>query len=193
MAKEIKKAPLKKAVAKKIPAEKTPAKRVSSVKGAAPSGVEEKAAEEKRRELAELAVDMVLEDLSFMVAQAKILVHNRRTEELQDELAAEFERPGALSRAQRRERPVALSKTPSGNFNLDLGGDFILLTPEEAAPLARIALDEADEAERAARMLRWLDRERRDILNDAGISGPRSPALLAILRCFASTFRKKKG
>ncbi len=189
MAKETRKAPLKKAPAKKPPVKKAAAQKAPS----ALSSADERAAAEKRRELAELAESMVLEDLSFLVAQAKVLAHNRKTEELQDELAAEFERPGILTRQKRRERPITLSRTPSGNANLDLGGNFILLTPEELSPLARIALDDAPEAERAERMFRWLDRERRDILNDGGIPSPKSAVLLAILRCFEETFAHLKG
>jgi hypothetical protein len=199
-------APKKTQASKKAPApKKAPAiKKTPTPRAQAGKSIDE-AAElraELRKELLALIKDLPAPDLKFLVAQSKVLIHNREVEDLENEMAqAEAARGeagsygvSALSGANPGQAvPLQIIKSASGNANLVLNGQFKLLTPEELASMAKIAIAEDTRSERLTRLFRWLDRERRDILIDGDMGSRQSPRFLELFDYLEKTFSHRKG
>jgi hypothetical protein len=151
---------------------------------------------EERLVLEGLLDSLEPEDLAFLVAQARVLIHNREAAKAADELES-LARSQAGSQARAAAAPdidpIHIVRSASGNANLVLGGEFKLLTPEELSAMAKIAIADGSEAERQERLFRWLDRERRDILIDGGMRSPSSPRLAELLAYLEKTFAKHKA
>jgi hypothetical protein len=172
------------------------------------SDVKKKAAcSDLKKELTRLTKDMPYEDLRFLVAQSLVLIRNRESESLEREFAESYEAAnrGAQTTGEKSKKktkasaagkavpPIQIIRSSSGNANLVINGQFKLLTPEELAAIAKISLGGGSEAELLQRLYRWLYRERRDIIIDAGMSGPASPTLRQLLAFCLKTFSKRKA
>jgi hypothetical protein len=172
------------------------------------SAAEKKAAcTDLKKELTRLTKDMPYEDLRFLVAQSLVLIRNREAESLEREFAESYEvasrsaqttgekgtKKGKASAPAKAVPPIQIIRSSSGNANLVINGQFKLLTPEELAAIAKISLGGGSEAELLERLYRWLYRERRDIIIDAGMSGPASPTLRQLLSFCLKTFSKRKA
>jgi len=179
------------------PAKKSAGKPRAAGKGAAP----------ERAELLSLVDELEREDLAFLVAQARVLIHNREAAKAADEMRALMEarergergtvRKTARTVASREEESpgfdrIRIERSASGNANLVLGGEFKLLTPGELASIATICLADGSRIERAKRLYGWLDRERRDIIIDGGMRSPASPHLMELVEYCEKTFEKRK-
>lgn len=185
-----------KATLKKAPAKKAPAKKAASAKA------QDEAAElraDLRKELVSLIKDLPAPDLKFLVAQTKVLIHNRKVEELENEMAqAEAARDESGSFIVSATNPgqavpLQIVKSASGNANLVLNGQFRLLTAEELASIAKIAIADETRSERLTPLFRWLDRERRDILIDGDMDSRQSPRFLELFNYLEKTFSHHKG
>lgn len=160
-----------------------------------------------KKELTRLTKDMPYEDLRFLVAQSLVLLRNRESESLEREFAESYEAASRSvqssgEKAKKKEKasapaktvpPIQIIRSSSGNANLVINGQFKLLTPEELAAIAKISLAGGSEGELLERLYRWLYRERRDIIIDAGMSGPASPTLRQLLAFCLKTFSKRKA
>ncbi len=180
------------------PAKKPAGKPRAAGKGAVPP---------ERDELLALIPELEGEDLAFLVAQARVLIHNRESAKAADEMRSLMEARERGERGTSRkivraeasgeeETPgfdrIHIVRSASGNANLVLGGEFKLLTPGELASIATICIADGSRAERAKRLFGWLDRERRDILIDGGMRSPASPHLMELVEYCEKTFEKRK-
>jgi hypothetical protein len=160
-----------------------------------------------REELASIIKDLSGEELEFLRSQAEVMIRNREIDAYNATIEAEAAeyattRPGKKGVKGKKTSsspypavlgdPIHIVRSASGNANLVLGGDFKLLTPEELAAIAKIAISVDSEPERRARLYRWLDRERRDILIDGGMGSEGSPRMRELLSYLESAFSKRK-
>jgi hypothetical protein len=159
----------------------------------------------EQKELESLFGELDAEDLAFLVAQARVLIHNRESAKAADEMRALMEARERGSRTGAKARGTAAApstdtgfdrihivRSASGNANLVLGGEFKLLTPGELAAIAKISIAGGSREARAERLFTWLDRERKDILIDGGMRSPASPHLVELLMYCEETFAKRK-
>jgi hypothetical protein len=155
-----------------------------------------------RKELTTLAKKLQLADLRFIVAQSKVLIHNREVEELENEMAeaecASLDRGedkeglAALGAARRERVPIQIAKSASGNANLVLNGKFKLLTATELAAMAKIVISADDRSERITRLYRWLDRERRDIIIEGDMASRTAPLFVELFSYLEKTFAHRR-
>jgi hypothetical protein len=159
----------------------------------------------ERKELESLLGELEAEDLAFLVAQARVLIHNRESAKAADEMRALMEarergpKLGAKARAPTAAPStgtgfdrIHIVRSASGNANLVLGGEFKLLTPGELAAIAKISIAGGSREARAERLFAWLERERKDILIDGGMRSSASPHLVELLMYCEETFAKRR-
>jgi len=162
-----------------------------------------RAAVTPREELAALLEELDDEGIDFLLEQARVHRYNMEVEKLN----AGLERDAARSKKQKRSgeagggsttghssEAMRIERSADGStYNLVVAGDWKLFTAEEMASLVRIAHSGDPEEEVATRLAAWLERERKDVYLDLGLSrSSRGPAhqLGALLR---RTFRPERG
>lgn len=143
------------------------------------------------------------EGLSFLLRQAKVLVHNNKIDKLNeeiDELNVERSKAGKKKSAQKGKKKGA---GKSGIF-IDIEdrpntSSFILKTPDtrkilnraELRAVAKICHANPDAPSGASALYRWLKKERSDILSDARIRDPHSPLLADLYHLVKGRYKAK--
>jgi hypothetical protein len=162
----------------------------SPARGGASSGAAKKAQSALAVELAALLPEIQEEGLRFLLNQAHVLIHNQQVEKVNAEMAKlqGLDRrqqgsaaAGAAGAAAKAAAGVDIEENRSGSsFVLVLSPARKFLNREEMRGLVKIcrAADNAGEA--GTRLYRWLGRQRRDILLDAGIKNENDPRLAAL-------------
>jgi hypothetical protein len=171
----------------------------ASKAGPAGSAASRESAQKKRlrSQLQEAIARIDEEGLLFLLEQAQVLIHNAEVERINQEIQELHDRkagPGAGAPAGSRPGTPARSPGSAGarpavrveeadngkSFFLDFGGVRKVLALAEIKRLVTICYA-ADSKSAALRQLYTvLSRERGDILADAHIGGPSSPALDAL-------------
>jgi hypothetical protein len=146
--------------------------------------------QELLKELRGLIREIESEGLLFLIKQANTLIYNQRVERLNRE-----------SDLKRREQPE--KKEPpvveQGEIRIERGAfgrSFILdirsmrktFAEAEMLGLVKAVRAASEEDDGAARIYRWLKRNRDDVLLDTGIMGPRDHILRALWSVLGSTF-----
>ena len=159
-------------------------------------------------ELGTIAAVLGEEDIDFLLNQARVLVYNRRVEQLNEELkgtgaarkahtAAKGTGASARSTEDQKEpgrKEVEIVEKPdSGNFFIVVNNYRILFTRDEMKSLVRICHTAADESDASARLFTWLTRNRKDFLIDGGIASAKNPYLQSLFRELVSRYRVREG
>ena len=145
-----------------------------------------------REELVEAIEEIDEEGLLFLLQQARVLIHNAHVERLQKE--ADLLPADRVATRSGKDAPgPTVEITEDGeSFFIDFGSVRKVMSRTELRGLVRICRDSASAGEAAARLHRRLERERGDILADAGIHGPTSPILEALYNEVRAKYRPRE-
>jgi hypothetical protein len=139
------------------------------------------------------------EALAFLLRQARTIIHNISVQKVNDEIQRLGHEAVALSteplrRKQKAPAPARVEANPGAkSFVLEAGGQRKILSLTEMKELARICQAAPNPEEGAARLYRWLTRNRTDILGDAGIRSWQDTVLQEIFKEIRDNFRARKG
>ncbi len=145
-------------------------------------------------ELYELIDNLDENMLAILKQQAEIITYSQRRT---DAIRKVSEYQTAVAQGQLPEEgydPDAawVEQTEAGFFMICVGRDRIFFNRDELRELARICWKSEDAPKGASRMFRWLERERRDFLNDTGIARPNSAALRNLYKFIISHYKVKE-
>lgn len=132
------------------------------------------------KELKALLDELDEEGLDFLLEQAQVHRYNMEVERLNE--AQERRRGG-------RPSPLRVERSEDGQtYHIVSEEHYKMFTSEEMLALVRIAHANADRAEGARGLYRWLSRERSDALADLGFKGPGSPGLADLAELLRRSF-----
>lgn len=148
--------------------------------------------QELLKELRGLIREIDQEGLLFLIKQANTLIYNQRVDRLNR----------AAEETRQREAPAAETGQPTASgegvsiekgafgrsFILDLAGVRKTFAEAEMLGLVRAGAAGGEAADGAARLYRWLKRNRDDLLLDAGIARPGDPVLTELWRVLRTSF-----
>ncbi len=145
-------------------------------------------------ELYELIDNLDENMLAILKQQAEIITYSQRRT---DAIRKVSEYQTAVAQGQLPEEghdPDAawVEQTEAGFFMICVGRDRIFFNRDELRELTRICWKSEDAPQAASRMFRWLERERRDFLNDTGIARPNSAALRNLYEFIISHYKVKE-
>jgi hypothetical protein len=181
----------KKPASKKKTAVKKSAKKSSAKKKQA---VKISAAKKKLiTRLDSLIENLFDEDLEFLVSQAEILEYNRKVEE---RIAAGEENSDLKPedfKLKKPDRSVAdiIEGEGSNHFIIAGAGVRKFFDIQEMRKLVKLCHAAADREDATSRLYNWFDKNRRDYINDAEISGPGDLFLGAIYEKIIQTYAVK--
>jgi len=143
------------------------------------------------QELKGLIKDIDEEGLLFLIKQANTLIYNQRVEELNRE-AEELQR-GKQSKSEESravvEGAVAIERGSFGrSYIVDFRGMRKTFAEAEMLGLVKVAQAASDTGDGALRLLRWLKRNRDDVLLDVGIADQRDPVLAELYSVLRKNF-----
>lgn len=159
-------------------------------------------------ELASLIPELDDEGLSFLIEQARVHLYNMKVEELEAATRAAEAASAPSSEAGKGTAGTASAKAagtgPGGELRIEAASDgstydlvhdgkWKMFSSEEMLAMVRIASVKDPAAEVGARLYRWLLAERRDAVNDLGLSGLADPRLKALVGLLRKTFTIKDG
>ena len=146
------------------------------------------------KELRGLIREIDRDGLLFLIKQANTLIYNQRIEQLNRESETERRNPPAAQQ-KKQENPsvqeggVSIERGAFGrSFILDLGQ--VRKTFDEGEMLGLVGVAKAGTSARdgAARIYRWLSRNRDDVLLDAGINSAGNPILADLWKVLGRSF-----
>ncbi len=149
------------------------------------------------RELRSLIKDIDADGLLFLISQANTLIYNQRIDELNREAekisVSQPKKTG--SSAPKKNAPVSIEKGAFGkSYIIDFQIQRKTFGEDEMLRLVQAASAGYDDADKgAARIFRWLQRNRDDVLLDLGIHTSRSPHLFDLSTALKATFRVRKS
>lgn len=104
----------------------------------------------------------------------------------------------AADRAARRRREasapeyrVTIERTPDDFFIIQLDTARIFFNKQEMREITRHCHAAANAHDAARRLFKWFERERSDLLTDAGINSDRNPYLIDLYERVISTYKLK--
>ncbi len=140
------------------------------------------------------------EDLQFLLSQAEVLEYNRKVRLEREEQKKESEsssknkkkssaKQGKPKKASPPADEIAIEQTQRSKFfNLRIGTALLFMDYQEIQAIFKIARAAGNQSEGAARLYRWFNKERKDILIEGGIGGPSSPRLKKIYTVLLDSF-----
>lgn len=183
--------PAPKATARPAPAKSTAAK---ARRGAEAAAAEEKAA--LLKELRSLLPRLDAEGLEFLIEQARVHLHNMEVERFEN--AREERRDRAVARdrgagpAERATLAIERSASGSSYYVSDRDGSSMLNSAEMLA-LVRIVHGRDSDTEAGRALGAWLEKERRDVLNELFAPSPTGATLAGFAALIRKTFRKPEA
>ena len=131
-----------------------------------------------RKELTALLDQLGSDEIHWLLKQVKTMLYNKKVVELnqaaKDLAETKSTAPKAAGRQKTPSEPSVDIVQAGGpkNFNIIMGSSHLFLNLGELKELVRIAQAADNAGDGAARLYRWCGRERSDMINDAGLSGP---------------------
>lgn len=190
----------KKSTAAKKPAAKKQAARkpaTASEETAAPAADERAPATTDRRsriisEIVSIAEGLEDDSLDLLLEQAKTVNYKNKIEKFNRQLnVAARKAVEARHKAARPDYYVEIEQTEDGFFIIQLDDQRIFFNRAEMRELTRICHKAKDANAGARNLFRWFERERSDLLADAGIDSNRSPYLLNLYEIIVNTYKVK--
>ncbi|HTX73953.1 MAG TPA: hypothetical protein VMC79_14065 [Rectinemataceae bacterium] len=149
-------------------------------------------------ELLELLPQLDEEGLAFLLEQAHVHRYNMEVQRLNEATERAQERAKAGSGQGRSSAPraqsageeaMSIKRSADGmTYHVVAGGKWKMFSADEMAALVRITRSGDERPEVSRRIYAWLDRERRDALDDLGIGKPPSPRLAELVRVLSESF-----
>lgn len=183
----------KKAAAPKSPSRRSPAAKTRTAKKpdaaksvARPISARDRLADELVRMIPEIDA----EGLLFLIRQANVLLHNKRVDELNAEMAKlnagkkeEQKRAGTTARVGQNvvEITVEIQQSPDAKtYYLIVNGQKHFLTAEEMKAVVKFCFKPERKSDALHVLHQYLDNERKEILMDHGISSGKHPFFEAL-------------
>ena len=159
----------------------------------------QKTSSEPAQALIALLDELAPDDISWLITQARALIYNHKVDEVNQaarELADAKNHSTGIenaSSANKRTKTgpenIDIEQTGNGkSFNIILGNTRLFLNLNELKTLVKMSQLTDDRANASARIYRWMDKERRDMINDAGFAGPSDPRLGVIFGILREKF-----
>lgn len=161
-------------------------------------------------ELASLLPELDDEGLSFLIEQARVHLYNMKVEELESaaraaeaasarsHTVAKAKSGGAKVAGAARAKGLAqadelriVASSDGSTYDLVYNGKWKMFSSDEMLAMVRIASVKDPVVEVGGRLYRWLLAERRDAINDLGLSGLADPRLKALVELLRKTFTIK--
>lgn len=196
---------------KTTPKSAAPSKKPASAKKAAPrkksapdkSSERPLSAREKiENELIGLIPEIDAEGLLFLVRQANVLLHNRRVDELNAEMAklnegkkAAQKRAGTTARVGQnvQEITVEIQQSPDGKtYYMIIDGRKHFLTAQEMAAVVKLCFKPERKSDALRFLHQYLNNERDEILMDHGITSGKHPFFEALFHEIRRKFSLKE-
>ncbi len=147
-------------------------------------------------QLIEAAKSLGEEEILFLLKQARTMIYNKSVDEL-NEAAEQLEQKRRRT-ASNRSSPIAVDESMRGSVSIEqssTGKSYVLVTrnerklfdPREMMGLVKIAHSTEDAADAIPRLLRWLQRNRDDVILDCGLSA-RDPAMHELFHLLRDKF-----
>ena len=142
------------------------------------------------KELRGLIREIESEGLLFLIKQANTLIYNQRVDRLNRETDLKRrEQPEQKGQPAVEQGEIRIERGAFGrSFIVDLRSMRKTFGEPEMLSLVKVARAASDEVDGAARLYRWLKRNRDDVLLDTGIAGPRDRILTELWSVLGSTF-----
>jgi len=146
------------------------------------------------KELRGLIREIDREGLLFLIKQANTLIYNQRVEKLNREAQKESKTPSSTKRGKQenpsvQEGGVSIERGAFGrSFIVDLGQVRKTFDEAEMLGLVNVAKAGTSGIDGAARIYRWLSRNRDDVLLDAGIGSARDTVLTDLWKVLGKSF-----
>ncbi len=152
------------------------------------------------KELRDLIKDVDEEGLAFLIQQARVIRHNMKIDELnreadklhREKLAATQKAGKKTDSGKKTGGAVSIERGSFGrSYILVINGQRKIIDQDEILGLAEIARSSQTENTALARLYRWLEANRDDILLDAAID-PKDDTLRALYGTLKTQFKPKK-
>lgn len=142
------------------------------------------------KELRGLIREIESEGLLFLIKQANTLIYNQRVDGLNREAELKHrEQPEKKDPPVVEKGDIRIERGAFGrSFILDIRSMRKTFAEAEMLSLVKAVRAASDEGDGAARVYRWLKRNRDDVLLDTGITGPRDQILGQLWSVLGSTF-----
>jgi hypothetical protein len=187
-----KKAPAKTAGSKKAPATKTPAKKTPAKTEASNTSAQSAKRQEIIGEINEIAEGLDDASLALLLEQAQVVRYKGQIEEFNRQLNSAAGRAAQARReASRPDYSVAIERNEDNFFIIQMDSARIFFNIQEMRELTKICHRAKDEYAGARLLFRWFDKERSDLLADAGINTERSPYLYELYDLIVNTYKVK--
>jgi hypothetical protein len=150
------------------------------------------AREDFLEELMEIARDLDEVSLGVLKHQAAMLRARGKIKDFSQNMNVAVEE--ATRRRRQAARPafdVRIEHNEDDFFIIQLDDVRVFFNRSEMRELTRIAHAAADRAGGAKRLFRWFEKERQDLLNDAGIAQAGNPYLLNLYDLIITTYKVK--
>ena len=146
--------------------------------------------QELLKELRGLIREIESEGLLFLIKQANTLIYNQRVDRLNRETDLKRrEQPEKREQPAVEQGEIRIERGAFGrSFILDIRSMRKTFAEPEMLGMVKAARAASDEGDGAARIYRWLKRNRDDVLLDTGITGPREQILTELWSVLGSTF-----
>ena len=162
------------------------------------------------KELKSMLKDIPDEGLLFLIRQAAVLIHNAAVEEENSrQIAADKVRSNTSKKkipADKRMNTPASGKKPAKTeektavvlekgaygktFVLRFGNIGKTFDGKEISDLVRYVYEAKSAADGQRRIFAWFERNRKDVIIDAGISSEKSPAVKSVYTCLKKEISK---
>ena len=159
--------------------------------------------QEYLKELRGLLKQIDEDGLLFLIKQANTLIYNQRVDQLNQEAealsrqksaAGKIRKPGAEENQRREVEGISIERGAFGkSYIVDFRTVRKTFGEDEMIRLVQVAAAGESDADSAARVFRWLKRNRDDVLLDLGINTPRHGVLEAFCRAAGTTFRVRNS
>ncbi|MCL2801610.1 MAG: hypothetical protein FWD28_07630 [Treponema sp.] len=164
-----------------------------------------KAAEMLTKELKGLIPKLDEEGLAFLVKQAHVHLYNMQVDALNQTIINDVQRKNASAGKTKTTKTVKTVKTSGNNgfsdikisetgsgYHLLCNNTWIAFTSGEVTAMVKIAYGEGTDLEVRGRLHAWLNRERNDLLNAAGIANKFDDKLKTLVSLLKKNFKLKK-
>ena len=144
-------------------------------------------------EIVSIAETLDDECLKLLLERAKIIDTKGKIERFNRELHSAVEKAAKARRqAARPAYSVEVERTEDDFFIIQMDMIRVFFNRTEMRELTRICHAAKSEMVGARKLFAWFEKERSDLLSDAGINTERSPYLTNLYQVIVSTYKVKK-
>ena len=186
-----------KSTAKKPIAKKKSNTKTSGTKKKEANSSNQESSNPERDELISLLSDFNGEEITWLLTQARTIIYNHKVEEVNKaaknlvDVKGRKTKSGDNNTKGGNTEPELVSIEPTGNgksFVIIMGIKRLFVSLKELKELVKLTQVTDDPTDASKRLFAWMNRERSDMVIDAGITGPGDPRLPPLFRILRDKF-----